>query len=231
MRVGVSSTSPSVAIVSWGASAIAGAVDHPRALDDADAAAGQVELVGLQDAGMLGRLATDQGSARLPAPGRHAADELGDPDRVEAPDGDVIEECERLGAGAHDVVRAHRDKVDADGVEASDRRRDDGLGADAVGRGDEQRLPNPGGDRNPPAEPAQPADDLGSPGRVDVLAHELDGALAGIDVDTGVPVRRPLPRPTGTLTHQRSAMAAPRPKAELRDAIRPRLRRSVPLRG
>ena len=45
------------------------------------------------------------------------------------PDRDVVEEGERLGAGAHDVVGAHRDEVDADRVEAPERRGDRRLGA------------------------------------------------------------------------------------------------------
>ena len=99
------------------------AVDDPRALDDADAAAGQVELVGLEQARVLRRLAADQGRPGHAAAGGHAADELGDADRVEPADRDVVEEGERLGAAAHDVVRAHRDEVDADRVEPADRRR------------------------------------------------------------------------------------------------------------
>ena len=92
------------------------------ALDDADAAAGEVELVRLEEAGVLGRLAADERGARLAAAGGDAADELGDADRIEPADGDVVEEGQRLGAGAHDVVGAHRDEVDADRVEAADGR-------------------------------------------------------------------------------------------------------------
>jgi hypothetical protein len=57
------------------------------------------------------------------------------------------------------------------------------LRTDAVGRGDEERLTVSGRDRERAAEPAQTADHLGSPGRVDMPAHELDRAIAGIDVD------------------------------------------------
>ena len=136
----------------------AAAVDDARALDDADRGAGQVERVGVHQPRVLGRLAADEGAARLAAAGRDAADELGDLGRIELADGDVVEERERLGAGADDVVDAHRDEVDADRVEAPDRRRDRGLGADAVGRGDEQRLAVAGRDGERAAEPAEPAD-------------------------------------------------------------------------
>ena len=49
------------------------------------------------------------------------------------PDRDVVEEEQRLGALADDVVDAHRDEVDADGVEAAGGLGDERLGADAVG--------------------------------------------------------------------------------------------------
>ena len=72
---------------------------------------------GLHDARVLGRLPADERGPGLAAAGRDPADELGDADRVEPADRDVVEEGERLGAGAHDVVGAHRDEVDADRVE------------------------------------------------------------------------------------------------------------------
>ena len=49
--------------------------------------------------------------------------------RVEPADGDVVEEDQRLGAGADDVVGAHRDEVDADRVPAPERGGDRGLRA------------------------------------------------------------------------------------------------------
>ena len=161
------------------------------ALDDPDAAAGQVELVGLHEPGMLGGLAADQRRAGRAAAGGDAADELGHADRVEPPDGDVVEEGQRLRPGAHDVVGAHRHEVDADRVEAADRGGDGRLRADPVGRGDEQRLAIAGRDGEPATEPAQPADDLGPPGRVDVRAHEVDRPLPGRDVDPGAAIGRP----------------------------------------
>ena len=67
---------------------------------------------------VLGRLAADERAAGLAAARRDAADEAGDGLRVEPADGDVVEEGERLGAAADDVVGAHRDEVDADRVPA-----------------------------------------------------------------------------------------------------------------
>ena len=54
------------------------AVDDVGALDDADAAARQVERVVVHQARVLGRLAADERAARLAAAGRDPADELGD---------------------------------------------------------------------------------------------------------------------------------------------------------
>ena len=56
-----------------------------------------------------------------PAAVGDARDELLDLVGVELADRDVVEEEQRLGALAHDVVDAHRDEVDADGVEAAGR--------------------------------------------------------------------------------------------------------------
>ena len=186
------------------------------ALDDADAAAGEVERVGLHEPRVLGRLAADQRRAGLAAAGRDAADELGDADRVEPADRDVVEEGERLGAGAHDVVGAHRDEVDADRVEPADRGGDRRLRADAVGRGDEQRLAIAGRDRERAAEPAEAADDLGPPGRVDVRAHELDGPLARLDVDA-----RRAGRPSVAIGPVRRGSVTGRPPALSRMNLRP----------
>ena len=99
-----------------GADVLAG--DELVALDHADREADEVELAGLHGAGVLGHLAADQRAAGLAAALGHALDELLDVVGVELADGDVVEEEQRLGALAHEVVDAHGDEVDADGVEA-----------------------------------------------------------------------------------------------------------------
>ena len=138
------------------------------ALGDADREADQVELAGLHGAGVLGHLAADQRAAGLPAALGHALDQLLDVVGVELADGDVVEEEERLGALAHQVVDAHGHEVDADRVEAAGRLGDERLGADPVGGGDEHRVavavPR---EREQAAEPADVADDLGPEGGAD----------------------------------------------------------------
>ena len=59
---------------------------------------------------------------------------------VEPAGGEVVEEEQRLGALADQVVDAHGDEVDADGVEPPGLDREPELGADAVGRGDQDRV-------------------------------------------------------------------------------------------
>ena len=113
---------------------------------------------------------------------------------VEPADGDVVEEEQRLGALAHDVVDAHGDEVDADGVEAAGGLGDERLGADAVGRRHQHRVAVAvAGEGEQPAEAADVADDLGPERRADVVLDALDRLLAGRDVDAGAAGRS---RPT-----------------------------------
>ena len=133
------------------------AVDHVAALDDADAAARQVERVLGHQVGMLRGLAADEGAARVATAGRDGPDQLRDRLGDDMADRDVVDERERLRPAADHVVGAHRDEVDADRVEALERRGDGGLGPDPVGRGDEQRLAVAGRDGEGPAEPAEAA--------------------------------------------------------------------------
>ena len=157
---------------------------------------------------MLGRLAADQRAAGIAAAGRHGSDQLGDPFRDHVPDGDVVEEGERLGAAAHDVVGAHRHEVDADRVEPTEGGRDRGLRPDAVGRGDEQRLAVAGRDAERATEAAEPADDLGPAGRLDVRPHQLDRAVARRDVDAGGAIARPGRPALGAGARHRPATAS-----------------------
>ena len=92
--------------------------DEAVAFGDAHREADEVELAGLHRAGMLGHLAAHQCATGLAAAVGHALDQLLDVVGVELADRDVVEEEQRLGALAHDVVDAHRHEVDADRVEA-----------------------------------------------------------------------------------------------------------------
>ena len=141
---------------------------------------------------MLGRLAADERAARVAAARRDRADQLGHPLGDDVTDRDVVEERKRLRAAADDVVDAHRDEVDADGVVTVERPGDRGLRAHSVGRGHEERLAIAGRDRDGAPEAAEPADDLRPAGRLDVGAHQVHCPFAGRDVDAGGQVCRPV---------------------------------------
>ena len=165
-------------------------VQQRRALHDPHAEPGEVEVVLAHQPRVLGRLAAHQRTAGEPAPVGDAADELRDLDRVQPAHRHVVEEEQGRSAGAHDVVRAHRDEVVADGVEPPDGVRDGGLRAHAVGRGDQHRLAIAGGTANAAPNPPRPPSTPGTCVAADRRAHQLDRAVPGLDVDAGVGVRR-----------------------------------------
>ena len=135
---------------------------------------------------MLCRLAADQGAAGLHAALRHAGNQRGDLLRDVLADGNIVQEEQRLGPAADDVVDAHGDAVDADGVVPVHELRDALLGANAVGAGDQHRLGHATHvRREEAAEAADVRDDAGDKSALHMLFHELYALIAGFDVDTG----------------------------------------------
>ena len=135
---------------------------------------------------MLGGLATEEGAPRPPAPFDHSFDQRGDPRGVDPADREVVEEEERLGAGAHDVVGAHRHEVDPHRVEPSGQPGDLQLRPDAVGRRREQPL------LVDPVQAGEPSDlvcDLGAPRRGGEVGDQGHGLRRGLGIDPGVAVR------------------------------------------
>ncbi len=117
---------------------------------------------------------------------------------IRALDRDVVEQRDRLGADAHDVVDVHRDAVDPDRVEASQLLGEDQLGADAVGRHRDTQsrrdLEDAGVVAAAQARARRPAD-------VDRAEHIDDGPYAApglVRVDAGACVG---------VAHQRAASA------------------------
>ena len=165
--------------------------EQPRGLDDAGGGAGDVVLVGLQQPGVLGRLAADQRAAGLDARLGDALDDGGDPLGDDPAGGDVVGQEQRLGAADDEVVDEHADQVEADGVVLVHRLGDGDLGADAVGRGGQQRpvvaLERAGVEEA--REAADAADHLGAAGLLDPGLHQLDGLVARLDGDAGGGVR------------------------------------------
>ena len=88
---------------------------------------------------MLGQLAADDGAAGQAAPGRDARHHLANLVRVDLAQQLVVEEEQRPGPAAHQVVHAHGDQVDPDRVEAAGRHGHRHLGADPIGARDQHR--------------------------------------------------------------------------------------------
>ena len=160
------------------------------ALDHADAEAGQVVVPRLVEVGQDRRLAAQQRALGLDAAVADALDDLAGQRGVVAAHRHVVEEEERLGPGAEAVVDRHRDQVDPHrGVPAGGEGQLQ-LGADAVGRGDQDRVaiaPRQEPDLVvEPEEPRESARPVEHPRRVrpaeqrGELAHRL---LVGVEVD------------------------------------------------
>ena len=114
--------------------------EHGIPLDDTGRSARDVVLVGLEQPGVLGRLAADERDPGLRAGGGDPRDDGRDPLGDDAPARDVVGHEERLRAADDDVVDDHADEVEADRVVPVEGLGDRDLGADAVGRGGEHRV-------------------------------------------------------------------------------------------
>ncbi len=114
-------------------------------------------------------------------PGHELAHPLGH----RASDGDVVLQEQRLGTAHHQVVDDHRDEVEADGVVLVHGLGDGQLGADAVGRGGQQRLAVAAAQGEQPGEPAEAAAHLGSGRLAGQRFEQFDGAVTCFDVHPG----------------------------------------------
>ena len=161
------------------------------AVDRADDEARDVVVAKRVDARHLRGLAADQRAPGAAAGLGDALDELGQLLRYELAGGVVVEEEERVGAAAEDVVDAVVDEVDADAAVAPGRDRDLDLGADRIGaRGEHPPVRRPRLESEKAAERADPAEDLAGVGGGDGAPDQADGTVALIDVDTGIRVAK-----------------------------------------
>ena len=190
--------------------------DHLRSVDDAHHEAGEVVVVRVHDAGVLGHLAAHEGAAALLAAVGDALDDLRHVLGAQLADGNVVKEEQGLGADGHHVVHAHGHEVLAHRVVTVQQLGDGKLGAHAVGaryhHGVFHVLERCG--REAPAKAAEATDDLGT---VRLLHGGLDGinragALSGIDA--GVLVGHVL-----VVAHERSFRGLDS-RADLRRALR-----------
>ena len=148
--------------------------------------AGQVILVDGIEAGHLGGLAADEGSAGLDTALGHTGDDARDLLRDVLAAGDVVQEEQGLGTHADDVVDAHGHAVDAHGVVLVHEERQLEFRAHAVGAGDQDGLGDAGQVQlEQAAKAADVGQGSGGHGLGDVGLHEFYGLVPGGDVHPG----------------------------------------------
>ena len=135
---------------------------------------------------MLRHLPAEKGTARLPAPVGHARHELLHLVGVELARRDVVEQEQRLGPDAHDVVDAHGHEVDPDGVVSARGTRHQKLRAHPVGGGHQHGPAVAGGVEGEAApEPADTAQHLGARRAGHQVRMRGHGGVTRLDVDSG----------------------------------------------
>ena len=170
-----------------------GAVEDAGFVHDPDGEARQVVLVLGVKARHLGGLAADERRAGLDAALRHARDDFSYALRHIPAAGDVVEEKERLGPGADNVVHAHGHAVYAHRVVLAEEEGYFELRAHAVRAGDEDGLLHAGEvGQEQAAEAAEAAQDAGALRALHVLFHKLHGPVARGDVHSRGLVARAL---------------------------------------
>ena len=169
------------------------------AFGSTDGKAGEIVVAGGIHAGHFGRFAADQRAARLAAAGGNAADDGRTLVGVELAGREIIEEEQRLGALHDEIVDAHGDEVDADGVVIVGIDRDLQLGADAVIGGDENRIGKACRlEVEQPAEAADLAVGAGTARRAHCRLDLLDQEVSGIDVDARIAIGQTVLSQTGS---------------------------------
>src|ERR1043166_7209025 len=144
------------------AGADAAAVDDFGFFHYADGETGEIVLARGIHSRHLGSLAADQRASGLLAAGGDAFYHFGSYADVELAAGEVIEKQQRLRALHQDVIHAHRNQVDADGVVPVQLKGKLELGADAVSSGNQPRLAIPRRNFQQPAEAADTRQHLGT---------------------------------------------------------------------
>ena len=157
-------------------------------LDHADGETRQIVIAGAVHAGHLGGFAADQRAAGLPAARADPADDLGGNVDIERAGGVIVEEEQRLGAADDEIVDAHGDQIDADAVVPAEFQRQLELGAHAVRRRDEHRLPVARRKLAKAAESADIGEHFGPAGGLDGRTDPAHESVAEVDVDAGVAI-------------------------------------------
>lgn len=134
----------------------------------------------------LGRLSTDQRTPSTQTPLGDTLDDVGGDGHIQLAARKVVEEVERLGTLDDQVVDAHRDEIDTDGIVLAAIQRDPELGSDTIRSGDQDGIPEAGALQvERAAESADLAVRSGATGRLDDGFDGVDEGVAVVDRDTG----------------------------------------------
>src|ERR1700730_878546 len=164
------------------------AVDDRTLLNHAHAEPGEVVIVTRVDARHFGGLTTDQRRSRLDAAFGDTSDyRLRDVDS-QLPCRVVVQKEEGLRSLDDNIVHAHGDQVNSNGVVATGVDREPKFCADAVRARNEHGLLVACGDFHQGAEAADAREDFGALRAPNDWLDALDELIARIDVDTGVAV-------------------------------------------
>ena len=164
-----------------------GAVDDFLAVHDADAETSHVVFANLVEAWHFSSFTADEGAVGLHTAVSHAFDNLSQLVWRKLADCHVIEEEQWFCTADEDVVDAHGNGVDADGVVLVHVEGQLQLGADAVGAADEHRFFVLGlVEGEQAAEAAEPANHFWTLGLFDIRFNQFNGSIACINIDTGI---------------------------------------------
>ena len=156
---------------------------------NADTEARQIVVIRSHDTGVLGSLTADERAAGLHTTLSHTGNQCSDLFRLISANGNVVQEKQRLCPAADNIVDTHGHAVDTHGVMLVHALCDADLGTHAVSSGNQNRLGYSGklwGKQSP--EAADIGDNAGDHGTGNVLFHELDALIAGLDIHAGVTV-------------------------------------------
>src|SRR5262245_22006298 len=168
-----------------------GARQYCVAFNGANRETGEVIVPALIDARHLRRLAADKGAPCLATAMADAFNYGGCGFRLKFPAGVIIKKEEGLGALHHEVIHAHCDQINANGVVAGGFDRNLELGADFVGCRDQYRVAVAN-----PLEIEQSAKSADfsicsrTGGGADQGLDQLHHPIAGIDINTGLRVSK-----------------------------------------
>ena len=112
----------------------------PAAFHSPHRKSGQIEIAGRIHAGHFCGLAADQGATGRGATCGNALDNACGAVNIQLAGGEIIQKKQRLRALTDQIVDAHGDQINADGVHISGINRNPQLGADPIGGGHQNRI-------------------------------------------------------------------------------------------